>query len=369
MDFNNQHTPDVPVIDSSVEDKPIAICMAVGDSHLDSHNYGYHLDYPKEALYYEEIFNKIAEMEGVTHYFHTGDFVMHKDFTLSYRAKVDEILYARKKLIESRGGEVIYLRGNHDISGKSVTEYDYYAQRGLFTPAIAKPELMIKNSAGQTVLHAAFRDYGDTAGIIPTGITNIIFAHGHFAFDRIIEGENMPNYGQAVKISNKLDWKGVDYLICGHIHTEHVMRGQICGESCTIHYLPCMSRPAYLKRFEEGPDARREGCIDLIKVYENKVEIERYPIPFLDNKVCFNMERITNDAAKLELSMVDKSRREALKSMAEELQQYEKRETDPVAQIMSLPNTQDKHKEIVVDWIAEAQDALKRGQTPASMAK
>lgn len=368
MDLTQQNTPDIPVIESSVE-TPIAILMAVGDSHLDSDNYGYHLDYPKEALYYEELFNHIAETEHVTHYVHAGDFVMHKDFSLAYRAKVDAILTARKQLIESRGGEVIHIRGNHDISGKSVTEYDYYAQRGLFVPAAEKPELLIKNSQGQTVLHAAFRDYKDTAGFIPTGITNIMFAHGHFAFDRVLEGNDMPNYGQAIKISNKRDWEGIDYLICGHIHTEHVMRGQICGHSCTVHYLPCMSRPAYLKRFEEGPEAVREGCIDLIKVYEDRVEIERVPIPFLDNKVCFNMERIMNDAAKLEMSMVNKDRQEALKSMAEELQQYEKRETDPVQQIMTLPNTQDKHKEIVIDWLAEAQEALKRGQTPASMAK
>lgn len=351
------------------EAKPLAILMAVGDSHLDSSNYGYHLNYAKETLYYEEVFNKFAEMEGVTHYIHTGDLVMHKDFNLEYRTKVDELLLARKQLIESRGGKVIHLRGNHDISGKSVTEYDYYAQRGLFVPAIAMPELDIRNSQGQVVLHAVFRDWGDTAGIIPTGMTNIMFAHGHFAFDQIIEGDDMPNYGQAVKITNKRDWEGLDYLICGHIHTEHVMRGQICGRSCTVHYLPCMSRPAYIKRFEEGPDAVREGCVDLIKVYEDHVDIERCPIPFLDNNVCFNMERLKNDAAKLELSMVDKTRRDALKSMAEELQQYEKRETDPVAQIMQLPNTQDKHKEIVKDWFEEAREALKRGQTPASMAK
>lgn len=350
-------------------EKPLAILMAVGDSHLDSHNYGYHLDYPKEVLYYEELFNKFAEAEGVTHYIHTGDFVNNRDFTLAYRAKVDEILIARKQLIESRGGEVIHIRGNHDISGKSVTEYDYYAQRGLFVPAIAKPELMIKNSKGQTVLHAAFRDYGDTAGIIPTGITNIVFTHGHFAFSQVLEGDDMPMYGQPTKISNKRDWEGVDYLICGHIHTEHVQRGQICGHSCTIHYLPCMARPAYIKRYEEGPNAVRDGAVDLIKVYEDRVEIERVPIPFLDNKVCFNMERIMNDAAKLEMSIVDKDRREALKSMAEELQQYENRETDPIVQIMSLPNTQDKHKEIVTEWISEAQEAIKRGMTPAKMSK
>ena len=47
----------------------------------------------------------------------------------------------------------------------------------------------------------------------------------------------------------------------------------------------------------------------------------------------------------------------------------EKREADPIAQIMSLPNTQDKHKEIVAEWIGEAQEAIKRGMTPAKMSK
>ena len=334
--------------------QPLYTLMVVGDSHLDSKNIGYHLNYPEETLFYEDIMKKLAEMEHVDYYVNAGDFTNKGDFSLDYRIRIDEILKTRKDIIESRGGEVIYLKGNHDITGKNTTEYDYYVSRNMFVAAANKKTLDLKNSAGEIVLHIEFRDYGDTSSITCAGKHNIIIAHGYFVFDNVLEGDDIPNYGNPVRLTDMDGWKGAEYLLCGHIHSEHIMRGQICGTSCTVHYLPCLSRPAYIKKLEEGPDAKREGSIDLIRVYEDDIELERVPIEFLDNKVCFNIERIHNDAAKLEQGMANKERREALMTMAEELEQYEQRETDPVKQVEQLGNVEQKYKDIVYDWFAEA---------------
>ena len=359
-DTSQQTTADVSSSVSLTDERPLAIIMVGGDSHLDSNNYGYHLNYPKETLYYERTINKIIEMEQVTHFIHAGDFVMHKDFSLSYRSEVDSILNKRKRLIESRGGNMIYLRGNHDRSGRSLTEYDYYAERGLFETAANHPILDIYDAGNsQPICHIELKDWGDISAFKPYGDKNILITHFYGVFDRLLEGDEMPNYGQALKLGNKTDWAGIDYILAGHIHTEHVMKGQIDGRNCIVHYLPCLARPAYIKRYEDGPNAVREGCVDLIRVYQHKVEIDRYPIEFLDNKVCFNMERIMNDAAKLDLSRVDKDRHAALKSMAEELQQYERRETDPVQQVMNLGNADQRHKDIVKEWFDKAKDLLK----------
>ena len=49
-----------------------------------------------------------------------------------------------------------------------------------------------------------------------------------------------------------------------------------------------------------------------------------------------------------------------MKSMAEELQQYEAREVDPVAQIMVLGNADELHKKIALSWFDEADEQLKK---------
>lgn len=347
----------------NIKEQPKEIIMVTGDSHLNSENYGYHINYAEETLVYEEIINKIIDKENVNYYINGGDFVLHKDFSLAYRSKVDKILEERQKMIKNRNGKMIYLRGNHDTTGKSLTEYDYYAQRNLFVPACNQPTLDFKNSKDEVVLHLELKDYGDTSAIQPYGKTNILITHFYGIFDCILEGDEIPKYGQPLDLSNKTNWAGLDYILAGHIHVEHIVRGQIDGRNCTVHYLPCLARPAYIKRCEEGPNPVKEGCIDLIKVYEDHVYIERYPIPFLDNNVCFNIERIRADAAKLELSMIAKDRQEALKNMAEELLQYETRETDPIQQVMQLGNASEKHKNIVKEWFEEAQDNIKRGVT------
>lgn len=344
------------------DELPIATIMVVGDDHLDSNNYGQHLNYPKETLFYQEQLTKIAEEEQVTHYISTGDLVMKKDFSLDYRAEIDKLLTARKNMVEARGGEMIYIRGNHDVSLHSITEYDYYANRGAFIPAAKRPTLDFKNSAGQVVLHLELKDWKCETPCNNIGMHNILITHGLFTADHV-EGETMPNYGTATDLTNKADWAGLDYILCGHIHTEHIQEIIIAGHRTTVHYLPCLARPQYIKKYEEGEQARRQGSVDIIRVYESGlVDVERYAIDFIENRLCFNIEKIYNDAAKLELSLASQSRREALKSMAEELQQYESRDVDPVAQIMALGNTDELHKKIALGWFDEADEQLKNNK-------
>lgn len=355
-----EEAADMSDVDDLLADNPIATIMVVGDDHLDSNNYGQHLNYPKETLFYQEMLSKIAEIEQVTHYISTGDLVMKKDFSLDYRAEVDKLLTARKKLVESRGGEMIYIRGNHDVSLHSITEYDYYANRGVFIPAAKRPTLDFENSEGQIVLHLELKDWKDESPCNNIGLHNILITHGLFTADHV-EGETMPNYGTAIDLTNKADWAGLEYILCGHIHTEHIQQLRVAGTMTTVHYLPCLARPQYIKKYEEGEQARREGSVDLIRVYDDgHIEVERYAVDFIENRLCFNIEKIYNDAAKLELSLASQSRREALKSMAEELQQYEAREVDPVAQIMALGNADELHKKIALSWFDEADEQLKK---------
>lgn len=334
--------------------------LVCGDSHLSSENYGYHLNYPKEVLYYEKLLNKLVETEDIDYYINTGDFTMNKEFSLQYRATVDDILKERKELVEGRGGKLIYIRGNHDISTKSMTEYDYYANRGVFIPAIKEPFIDFKNDNGDVMLHLELRDYNNYTPIQNYGKTNILCTHGYFLFDHVIEGDDMAKYGEPISLTSKTEWEGLNYILAGHIHTEHIIKGLIGQKACTVHYLPCLSRPSLIKKELENPIL--EGSIDLIKVYDDNVDIERVPIEFLDNKVCFNLERLQRDQDKLETMMLSDERKQALKSMAEELQSYEHRETDPIKQVMNLANAQEKHKNIVKEWFEEAADLIKTGK-------
>lgn len=341
----------------------LATIMVVGDSHLSAYNYGQHIAYSKETLYYEELLTQIAQEEKVNYYINAGDLVMKKDFTLEYRQRVDDILKKRRDMMRSRGGDMIYIRGNHDYSLHNITEYDYYAYRDIFKRAKDCPVIEFRNSQNISVLCLNLKDWQDTTPANVSGQHSILITHGLFTSSHV-EGETMPNYGTAVDLTDKKDWAGIEYLLCGHIHTEHIQRLRIGGatELTVTHYLPCLSRPQYITKYEEGENKRTAGNIDIIKVYEDgTVNVEAYAIDFLDNKLCFNIDHIIEQQSKLEMTMGDQSRREALKNMAEELRQYETREVDPIEQVMALGNVDELYKNIVKDWFEEA-DALLKAQ-------
>lgn len=259
----------------------LANIMIAGDIHLSSRNRGGHKDYSAESLYYYNSITDLIKQYNCTHSIDLGDFTYGRFTSLEYRQAVEDALDTR---VKSVNGNYYMLKGNHDTSSAGLTEYGFYLNKyfkGSTTLELGNLNLIMVN----------YGDENKEVDIKPNK-TNIILAHNYFAFDDV----NLPFYGQAIKLSEQSNWYGADYIISGHIHSEHIQKGKIkktdevtndtyCKE-CICHNLPCLARTDYS---ENLPD---KGAVVILKVYEDKVEYERVEVDLLPIEDCFNIEEI-----------------------------------------------------------------------------
>ena len=251
--------------------------MFTGDDHLSSRNYGGHYNYPKESLHYFNLLTDIAKQYGVTHWIGLGDFTYGRfGSDLAYRKEVEEALEKQMAVVN---GERYMIKGNHDTASSGMTEYEFYAGKMFKTSC----DLEIDN----LIIH--MKDFGDISGVnTDDGKTHVIATHGFFTF----ESTPMNFMGEAVKLDRKADWFGVPYIICGHIHEEHVINGMINNGKeayrTVVHYLPCLSRPQY-----HGEATPETGAISFIDVYDDgSLQYNRHEIELLPIGQCFNVQQI-----------------------------------------------------------------------------
>lgn len=110
----------------------LATILIYGDIHLNSKNYGGHKDYANESLGYFQKITETAQEIGATHIIGLGDFTFSRFHTLEYRSKVEDELEKQYKLTN---GNRFELKGNHDVAGYGMTEYEYYVEKGLLRPS------------------------------------------------------------------------------------------------------------------------------------------------------------------------------------------------------------------------------------------
>lgn len=220
----------------------LARILIYGDIHLNSKNYGAHIDYAKESL---ECFQKItllAKEHSATHLIGLGDLSYSRFHSLEYRTAVERELMDQYNIVSGNRYE---LKGNHDSAGYGMTEYEYYLRKGLIKPSC---NMTIGN------LYITMVDYKKHTEVVPNinfsnGNTNIILAHDYYKFKET----QAPNFGKAIEIESLNKWFGADYLVCGHIHNQVAFRGftkrqGLNGEDShelIIHYPGCITRPAY----------------------------------------------------------------------------------------------------------------------------
>ena len=254
--------------------------MFTGDDHLSSKNYGGHYDYPAESLHYFKMLTGLAKEYGATHWIGLGDFTYGRfGADLTYRKQVEDEL---AKQLELMHGNRWIIKGNHDKASSGMTEYEFYAGR-LFRTS---EDLELDN----LIIH--MKDYGDLSGINTSdGKVHVLATHGLFTF----KNSNLPNFGASTLLDDKADWFGLPYIICGHIHEEHILQGHIGNGTnaypTVVHYLPCLSRPAY-----HGDDTPTKGAISFIDVYDNSaLDYKRQEIELLPLGQCFNIQKMTDE--------------------------------------------------------------------------
>lgn len=318
----------------------IARVLIYGDPHLNSKNYGAHLDYAEESL---DCFRKITNMakeKCATHLIGLGDFSYGRFHTLEYREHVEEEL---TKQYELCNGQHYSLKGNHDSAGYGMTEYDYYIKRGLLRPSC---NMTIGNTHITMVDSGQYNKVEPNIGADGESI-NVLLAHDFFKF----RDTRLPDFGKCIEIESMDKWFGVDYLICGHIHNQLIfngsmarnINGQLVQHDMMVQYPGALSRPVY-----------REGHIDKVgqlifliirdngEMEYSILDVELWPI-----EKSFNLAvKAAETAAKQE-----KEKRVDISDVIQRLNTHERNIGNPEDIILALENVDKRYKDKAVELL------------------
>ena len=319
----------------------LAKILIYGDIHLNSKNYGGHIDYATESLSYFQKITKIAEENQVTHLVGLGDFTYSRFHTLEYRKKVEEELEKQYKLT---GGNRFELKGNHDIASYGMTEYEYYIEKGLIRPStnLEFPGVnisMIDN------------DKSEIQKILPVenADVNVVLAHDYFKF----KNTKIADYGKAIELDNFVRWFGIDYLICGHIHQQEIFSGDIIkngvGHEVVVQYPGSPSRPAYRKGHMDAV-----GLLPLLTITDdpdNRFKYDVIKMDLLPIQESFNIQSIEAKAEKRE----EKRNRVDISDVVSQLDAHEGAVGNPEDIIMSMTGIADKYKKKAIDLLHSGQ--------------
>lgn len=310
--------------------------LVVGDNHISSSNRSNHIDYPGEGVEaLEFIVNTVAE-RGITHYIGLGDITYGK-FDLTYRAKIDS-LYAKRN--ELTNGNVVELRGNHDMSLKGISEWEYYnTHRKLINTAVG----LVSVSDGYKYLdlngvRLHFVDYGAEKCELQIleGATNFAFAHNYFKFKE----SNMANYGKAIDLDYYEQWFGVDAIFCGHIHQNKMLKGSMfkggSSKEVLVYYPGNLIRTDFLKDMPQAGEAL------IITVEDGNATFEKIAIPWRSEEDAFQVGDIIKERKKVDISDIVKS-----------LNDKERHIGNPESIIQNMSDYDIKYREKAIELLRE----------------
>jgi predicted phosphodiesterase len=306
--------------------------LIVGDNHLSSSNRSNHADYSDEA--YQCLLNivEIAEEQDIDLYIDLGD-ISYGKFNLDYRAKV-EALYERLNKVTH--GKCLSVRGNHDMSLKNISEWEYYTlHRKMFNNLDNFTDGLIEVSRVEdgymTVdldlcrLHLIDYKHEDVDLHIADGKSNYVCMHNYVKF----KDTAMPNFGTAIELDFKEGWYGVDAIFCGHVHRHKLFKGEMFkdghGKNVNVIY------PGAIVRTNYEDDMDEEGHIVLLD-NTNEQEMTDISIPWIPEEDAFLIADIIKEQKKVDVSDIvknlnDKERTignpiEAIQNMADYKQEY-----------------------------------------------
>lgn len=305
----------------------IARIIVYGDIHLSSKNYGGHNDYAKECLDCFKKITQICEEYKATHLIGLGDFTYGRFTTLEFRAAVEAELIRQSELVNGNRFEV---KGNHDTASYGMTEYEYYIGKGLLKES---QTLNIGNARIHMIDSGKSSSYKLS---ILEGGTNIALAHDYYRFSDTTSA----NFGKSIELDTKEDWFGLDYLICGHVHSQMAFSGTINkgdkGHRLIVHYPGALSRPSY----REG-HMDEIGQLGLITIEDSgnvRYSIIEVELPSLEES--FNESVKEDNKRKKE----EKEKRVDISDIIKQLDSHERDICNPEDIINGLNGVDNKYK-------------------------
>jgi len=321
--------------------KDLARILIYGDIHLSSRNYGAHRDYPKESLHYLRTITEKAEELGATHLIGLGDLTYGRFHTLEYREAVENELERQFELVNGNRYEI---KGNHDKATYGMTEFEYYINKGL-----------IRESTNLKIgdVNISMVDYGqhECTEIIPPDKDkiNIVLAHDYFKFS----DTKLPEYGKAIQLDEFISWFGVDYLIVGHIHNQEIFEGLIIkdgiGNRTIVHYLGCLSRPAYREGYMEDT-----GALVFLTIRDNgEMQYDIIDIPLWDLDKSFNLALNAEEKEKKKEREQKKERSVDISDIVQRLDMHERNVGNPEDIIRNMEGIDEKYKDKAIELLKD----------------
>ena len=318
----------------------LARILIYGDIHLNSKNYGAHINYAQESL---GLFKKITETareKQATHLIGLGDFTYGRFNTLEYREAVERELIEQYQIVNGNRYE---LKGNHDSASYGMTEYEYYLKKGYFKPSC---NITIGN------VHISMVDYGQTTKVgmnIGDPDTSINVALGHDLYK--FKDTSFPDMGKFIELDNLESWYGIDYLICGHIHHQLITNGMIIkdidgqshGHRMLVQYPGSLSRPSYI-----------EGHMDLVgqliflvvkdtgELEYNVLDVE---LPKLEESFNLAVKKAEKELKEAKESRVD------ISDIIQQLNSHERNIGNPEDIIASMSGIDTKYKDKAIELL------------------
>lgn len=319
----------------------LARILIYGDIHLNSKNYGAHVNYPVESLhYFKTITDKVEELKA-THLIGLGDLTYGRFHALEYREAVEKELRKQYSLVNGNRYE---LKGNHDKATYGMTEYEYYINKGLLKKSTnlkignVNISMVDYNQCFQSpILDASNKDE-----------INIVLAHNFFKFS----DTRIANYGNAIELDYFTKWFGVDYLISGHIHNTEMFEGVIVkgnnGHPMVVHYPGAMTRPSYREGYMD-----ENGTLIMLTIRDNgEMQYDIISIPLWSLDKSFNLHIKEEEKEKKE----EKERRRVdISDIVEQLDKHERNIGNPEDIIEAMQGIDGRYKKKAIELLKAGQ--------------
>lgn len=305
------------------------IYIVESDEHLQDKDRGLHKDYAKTSIEEFARTNKKAKelkkqgkKVGIIG---LGDMTFQNFKSVKYRRKVEKLLEERKKITDNHYWNI---KGNHDELSNDMSEYEFYEDKGYF-----RHEHFIEDN-GIKIWLADYKD--DLKEILGSekhnGELNILLVHKHIMWKSSKMGYFGDKYKDFTLIDDNKIFEGLDWIICGHIHTPFIDKGKVSGgNTCKLVYQGCASRPNIDNQYEKVSWV-------LIDTDEQEVMQEFYDLPKLEDT--FNLVKAEIDKTRSKVVIAD---------ILTKLDNYKLGDTDIVGIIKGI-DTKKEYKEKAIEY-------------------
>ncbi len=341
--YNNENK-DLATKNYSVQGGKIFV---FGDLHLSSTYEGQHVNYLEECLYNISKIKNMVLVEKPSAVFFVGDLIGVRERNLKDRRFFREVLLFFKTLSEVTNGNVYSVKGNHDFGDYS--DFDLLIGLGY----LKNPNYVDYLSENGLEVRFHFVNYGYERNALEfpeeAECSNVVLCHADIQIPGVTTWYTTKD---GIQLSSLQNWRGVDLVIAGHIHTpsKEISFTTIDDASTGLFYIGSPSRTA----------ERYDDCWYMVFAYNDEVKTTDYQSDLFGLKPVEEVFYPKSDFVdEADISEED-IRTQSLVNIVKEVMDGRMTSGDLFHQIRVIPGTSDRVKDIACEYLQMAIDEVGR---------